>query len=211
MAHKIKQKIIDQKVITGGQPPNQTIPEENWKQLMSEYIERPECLLGSTYKLKSGNSDHALYITINDIVLNEGTKHEERHPYEIFINSKDVEHFQWVIALTRVLSAVFRKGGDVVFITEELINVFDPKGGYFSKGKFIPSLIAEIGYTVKKHFIKIGLIEQIVDKNMEEFKEKKKEEFKGKEGQLCKKCNSMSLFLMDGCMTCVSCGDSKCG
>ena len=92
---------------------------------MHEQIERPEMLLGSTYKIKTPLTEHALYVTINDIVLNEGTEHQLRRPYEIFINSKNMDHFQWIVALTRVMSAVFRKGGDVTFLVEELKSVFD--------------------------------------------------------------------------------------
>ena len=117
---------------------------------MHEKLERPEMLLGSTYKIKTPLSEHALYITVNDIVLNEGTEHEQRRPFEIFINSKNMEHFQWVLALTRIISAVFRKGGDVTVLVEELRSVFDPSGGYFKKGgKFMPSLVAEIGEVIK--------------------------------------------------------------
>ncbi|MGD8934165.1 MAG: NrdJb, partial [Gammaproteobacteria bacterium] len=108
---------------------------------MHEKLERPEMLLGSTYKIKTPQSEHALYITINDIVLNQGTEHEMRRPYEIFINSKNMDHFQWIVALTRIISAVFRKGGDVTFLVDELRSVFDPRGGYFKKGgKYKPSL-----------------------------------------------------------------------
>ena len=98
---------------------------------MHEKLERPEKLVGSTYKVKTPVSDHAMYVTINDIVLNEGTKHEQRRPFEIFINSKSLDHYQWIVALTRVMSAVFRKGGDVTFIVDELQAVFDPRGGYW--------------------------------------------------------------------------------
>ena len=100
---------------------------------MHEKVERPEMLLGSTYKLKTPLSEHALYVTINDIVFNEGTEHEMRRPFEIFINSKNMDHFQWIVALTRIMSAVFRKGGDVTFLVEELRSVFDPKGGISRK------------------------------------------------------------------------------
>src|SRR5688500_7897280 len=116
---------------------------------MHEKIERPDVLIGSTYKIKTPVSDHAMYVTINDIVLNEGTPNEQRRPFEIFINSKNLDHFQWIVALTRILSAVFRKGGEVVFLTEELKAVFDPRGGYWQPGgKFMPSIVAEIGYEV---------------------------------------------------------------
>ena len=125
-----------------------------------ENLDRPERLLGSTYKIKTPVSPHALYITINDVLLNQGTAFEQRHPYEIFINSKNMDHFMWVVALTRVISAVFRKGGDVTFMVEELKAVFDPKGGYFKKGgRYMPSLVAEIGYAIEDHLQAIGLLE----------------------------------------------------
>jgi hypothetical protein len=126
---------------------------------MHESVERPETLVGSTFKIKSPLFEHALYVTINDIVLNAGTKHEQRRPFEIFINSKNMDHFQWIVALTRILSAVFRKGGDVTFIVEELKAVFDPRGGYFkSGGVYMPSIVAEIGSVVEQHMKNIGLI-----------------------------------------------------
>src|SRR5437667_1431354 len=126
---------------------------------MHEKLERPEVLVGSTYKIKTPISDHAMYVTINDIVLNEGTPHEQRRPFEVFINSKNLDHFQWIVALTRVISAVFRKGGDTTFLVEELKAVFDPKGGYWQPGgKFMPSTIAELGYVIEKHLQTIGLI-----------------------------------------------------
>ena len=126
---------------------------------MHESVERPETLVGSTFKVKSPLFEHALYVTINDIVLNAGTKYEQRRPFEIFINSKNMDHFQWIVALTRILSAVFRKGGDVTFIVEELKAVFDPRGGYFkSGGIYMPSIVAEIGSVVEQHMKNIGLI-----------------------------------------------------
>src|ERR671911_1852853 len=126
---------------------------------MHEKLERPEVLIGSTYKIKTPVSDHAMYLTINDIMLNEGTEHEHRRPFEIFINSKNLDHFQWIVALTRIISAVFRKGGDVAFLTEELKAVFDPRGGYWQPGgKFMPSIVAELGYVIERHLQTIGLI-----------------------------------------------------
>src|SRR5262245_43692589 len=119
---------------------------------MHEKVERPEMLLGSTYKIKTPVSDHAMYVTINDIVLNEGTPYEQRRPFEIFINSKNLDHFQWIVALTRIISAVFRKGGDVTFLVDEMKAVFDPRGGYWQTGgKFMPSIIAELGYVIETH------------------------------------------------------------
>lgn len=126
---------------------------------MHERIERPDVLIGSTYKIKSPMVEHAMYVTINDIVLNAGTEHEHRRPFEIFINSKSMEHFQWIVALTRIMSAVFRKGGDVTFLVEEMKAVFDPRGGYFKAGGvYMPSLVAELGSIVEEHLKSIGLI-----------------------------------------------------
>ena len=126
---------------------------------MHERIERPDVLIGSTYKIKSPLVEHAMYVTINDIVLNAGTEHELRRPFEIFINSKSMEHFQWIVALTRIMSAVFRKGGDVTFIVDEMKAVFDPRGGYFKAGGvYMPSLVAELGSIVEDHLKSIGLL-----------------------------------------------------
>ena len=196
---------------------------------MHEKVGRPEILHGSTYKIKTPGAEHALYITINDMILNPGTDHELRRPFEIFINSKNMDHFQWVVALTRVISAVFRKGGDVTFLVEEMKAVFDPKGGYFKKGgRFMPSLVAEIGHAIETHMKMIGLIkEEAVDEHTRKILEEKRAEYEtnhnlsaGKpaaapggfpEGaQLCNKCHTKATILMDGCMTCLNCGESKC-
>ncbi len=193
---------------------------------MHEQISRPEFLLGSTYKIKTPLTEHALYVTINDIVLNEGTPYEKRRPFEIFINSKDMTHFQWVVALTRVISAVFRKGGDVTFLVEELHSVFDPRGGYFKKGRYTPSLVAEIGDVIERHMKTIGLIPtETLDEHQKQFIEQKRREAEQRTGakesgdapafpaeaQLCAKCSMKAVVKMDGCMTCLNCGDSKCG
>ena len=205
---------------------------------MTETLERPDELIGSTYKVKPPVADHAMYITINDIILNEGTDHEQRRPFEIFINSKNLDHYQWIVALTRVISAVFRKGGDVTFLVEELRAVFDPRGGYWKPGgKFMPSLIAEIGEIIEKHLKKIGLIQsEDLDEHQKALIEKKRAEYEAAQkqrdafaepaenadsktndagfpagAQLCGKCNTAAMVMMDGCMTCLSCGESKCG
>lgn len=128
--------------------------------VMGEHIDRPLTLLGTTYKIeKSPATGHAMYVTINDIILNQGTDHESRRPFEIFINSKNMDQFQWIVAITRILSAVFRKGGDVSFLAEEMKSVFDPKGGYFKKGSYMPSLVAEIGQVIEAHLHVLGLLE----------------------------------------------------
>ncbi|MBN8728364.1 MAG: NrdJb [Xanthomonadales bacterium] len=126
---------------------------------MHESVERPSTLIGATYKIKSPLVEHALYVTVNDIVLNAGTPHELRRPFEVFINSKNMDHFQWIVALTRIMSAVFRKGGDVTFLVEELKAVFDPRGGYFKAGGvYMPSIVAEIGCVIETHLKTIGLL-----------------------------------------------------
>lgn len=207
-----------------------TIEKESAKVIrMHEKVERPEMLIGSTYKVKTPVSDHAMYVTINDIILNEGTEHEQRRPFEIFVNSKNLDHYQWIVALTRIISAVFRKGGDVTFLVDELKAVFDPRGGYWQPGgKFMPSIIAELGHIVEKHLFSIGLLKRtgpdehqkklIAEKRAEfEASRAQKDAFVEKEGefpegaQLCNKCNDVALIMMDNCMTCLSCGDSKCG
>ena len=171
MAVKIDQKIKGYAVVTaeekekavaGAPVPRETLeaglPTADVIQ-MHERIERPEVLIGSTYKIKSPLAEHAMYVTINDIVLNAGSEHEQRRPFEIFINSKSMEHFQWIVALTRIMSAVFRKGGDVTFIVDEMKAVFDPKGGYFKAGGvYMPSLVAELGAIVEDHLKSIGMI-----------------------------------------------------
>ena len=194
---------------------------------MHETLERPEVLIGSTYKVKTPVSDHAMYVTINDIVLNEGTKFEKRRPFEIFVNSKNLDHYQWIVALTRIISAVFRKGGDVAFLVDELKAVFDPRGGYWQPGgKFMPSIIAELGHIVEKHLHTIGMLadaapdehqQRLIEAKRAEYEEARKQQDAFAEGeypegaQLCSKCNTAAVIMMDGCMTCLSCADSKCG
>ncbi len=202
---------------------------------MHEKLERPEgmeCLEGATYKIRTPLDDHALYVTINDIVLNAGTEHEQRRPFEIFINSKNMDHFQWIVALTRVMSAVFRKGGDVTFLAEELQAVFDPKGGYFKPGgRFVPSIVADIGAVVEHHLKRIGLMEpDELSEQQQLMLDAKRAEVLAREQQaaavaigseaesaypasasVCFKCNTKAMVILDGCQTCLACGYSKCG
>ena len=186
---------------------------------MHEQLERPEQLAGSTYKIKTPLSEHALYVTINDIVLNPGTEHELRRPFEIFINSKNMEHFQWIVALTRIISAVFRKGGDVAFLVEELHSVFDPGGGYLKRGgRHVPSLVAEIGTVIEEHLVKIGLMkrdgpDERQQRHIDEIRRElgcEGDEFPA-DAALCAQCGTKAAVMLDGCMTCLNCGDSKCG
>jgi hypothetical protein len=194
---------------------------------MHEKVVRPDVLLGSTYKIKTPVSDHAMYVTINDIVLNKGTPHEMRRPFEIFINSKNLDHYQWIVALTRIISAVFRKGGDITFLVDELKAVFDPRGGYWKPGGvFMPSIIAELGHVVEHHLIEIGLIKRpTLDEEKRKMIEQKRAEYQARNAQqdafaqsafpegaqLCTKCSTAAVIMLDGCMTCLNCGDSKCG
>ena len=160
---------------------------------MHERIERPDVLIGSTYKIKSPLVEHAMYVTINDIVRNAGTEHEQRRPFEIFINSKSMEHFQWSVALTRIMSAVFRKGGDVTFLVEEMKAVFDPSGGYFKAGGvYMPSLMAELGYIVEEHLKSIGLLHDpdmsdaqraLIDEKRRQYEDRSKKSADGDQGR----------------------------
>jgi len=228
MATQINQKIVAFKVVKDDEPKIEEV-KAPVREHMHENVERPDMLLGSTYKIKTPLSEHALYVTINDVVLNQGTNHEARQPYEVFINSKSMDQFQWVVALTRVISAVFRKGGDVCFLVEELKAVFDPQGGYFKKGgKFMPSLVAEIGDAIESHLKMIGMIKDSgLDKHQQKLVDQKRAELEAQQkidnnnssdsssfpagSQLCHKCQTKAAVLMDGCMTCLNCGDSKCG
>lgn len=231
MTAKIERKIVGYRV-KKADAAEQSALQESQAQLpqlvkMNETIERPDFLLGTTYKIKPPVAEHAMYITINDILLNEGTDHESRQPYEIFINSKSMEHFQWVIALTRVISAVFRKGGDLTFLVEELRSVYDPNGGYFKKGGvFMPSLVAEIGAVIERHLKAIGLIaNEELSEVTKRILAEKRAEFEAVQqpsndetasdypanASLCSKCSTKAVVIMDGCATCLSCGDSKCG
>ncbi len=242
MTIKIDRKIVKYNVIEPHKEPlqessprtPQTVSPVNRVIQMHERVERPDVLMGSTYKVKTPLSDHALYITINDMILNPGTEHEIRRPFEIFINSKNMDHFQWIVALTRIISAVFRKGGDVTFLVEELRSVFDPKGGYFKKGgKYMPSLVAEIGDVIESHMRVIGLLpDYTLDEQQQQVLAEKRTQYETHlklseratlshkaaattdfpEGAgLCPHCQTKAMIVMDNCLTCLNCGYSKCG
>ena len=161
---------------------------------------------GATYKLKWPGSEHAIYITINDI-LQGGT----RRPFEIFINSKNMEHYSWTVALTRMVSAVFRRGGDVSFVVEELKAVFDPRGGAWMQGRYVPSILAAIGGVIERHMIETGFLagEGLALKSDPKAEIVSVEE--KPRGQACPSCGQYGLRMVEGCMTCPSCGHSKCG
>ena len=173
---------------------------------MSEPLDRPTELEGATYKLKWPDSEHAIYITVNDLVIAG-----HRRPFEVFINSKNMEHFAWTVALTRMISAVFRRGGDVSFVVEELKAVFDPRGGAWMKGKYVPSILAAIGGVIEKHMISTGFLAGEgmalkVDPQAEVMQVNG-----APRGKACPSCGSFDLRMVEGCMTCGSCGHSKCG
>jgi ribonucleoside-diphosphate reductase alpha chain len=171
---------------------------------MSEPLDRPEHLEGNTYKLKWPDSEHAIYLTINDIVVGG-----RRRPFEVFINSKNMEHFAWTVALTRMISAVFRRGGDVSFVVEELKAVFDPRGGAWVQGKYIPSILAAIGGVIERHMVAIGFLEG--EGMALKSDPKAVVNLGGGRGKACPSCGQFDLQMVEGCMTCLSCGHSKCG
>ena len=180
---------------------------------MTDPLARPEVLPGRSYKLRWPESDHAIYITLNDIVQEGSGQEARRRPFEIFINSKNMEHYAWTVALTRMISAVFRRGGDVSFVVEELKAVFDPRGGAWMEGRYVPSLLAAIGGVIERHMIDIGFLQA-------------NEPVSGDEQQAvvnlgnpkgatrfaqCPKCGGASLIRQEGCDLCTACGYSKCG
>ncbi len=172
---------------------------------ISEPLERPKELEGNTYKLRWPDSEHAIYITINDIFIGG-----HRRPFEVFINSKNMEHFAWTVALTRMISAVFRRGGDVSFVVEELKAVFDPRGGAWMEGKYVPSILAAIGGVIERHLISIGFI-QGEGMGLKTDPHAHVESLGAPKGKSCSSCGSPELRMIEGCMTCANCGYSKCG
>ena len=186
---------------------------------LTQPLDRPEALAGATYKVQWPESDHALYITVND-VIQDG----RRRPFEVFINSKNTEHFAWSVALTRMISAVFRRGGDVSFVVEELKAVFDPRGGQWVKGRYVPSLLAAIGDVLEEHMIAIGFMKapgsleedniakpQVVNLTAGQDSPETPERAADNRFCQCPKCGQASLIHQEGCDTCTSCTYSKCG
>ena len=173
---------------------------------MSEPLDRPTELDGATYKLKWPDSEHAIYITVNDVIIAG-----HRRPFEVFINSKNMEHFAWTVALTRMISAVFRRGGDVSFVVEELKAVFDPRGGAWMQGKYVPSILAAIGGVIEKHMVATGFLAG-EGMGLKSDPHGDVVAIGGKpKGKACSSCGDYSLRMVEGCMTCGSCGYSKCG
>ena len=171
---------------------------------MTRPLERPESLHGSTYKIRWPEHDHAIYITINDIV-----RDGRRQPFEIFINSKNTEHYAWTVALTRMISAVFRRGGDVSFIVEELKAVFDPRGGQWVGGHYVPSILAAIGGVIEQHLVSIGALAPPEPARLEA-PAADGDDAPGGPPRLCTRCGQAGLLYREGCDLCPSCGYSKC-
>ena len=183
-----------------------SVPSEGGEVVyMSEPLDRPSELDGATYKLKWPDSNHAIYVTVNDITLNG-----HRRPFEVFINSKNMEHFAWTVALTRMISAVFRRGGDVSFVVEELKAVFDPRGGAWMNGKYIPSILAAIGGVLEQHMVAIGFLEG-EGMGLKADPQAQVVNLDGPKGTACPSCGQYDMRMIEGCMTCGSCGHSKCG
>lgn len=173
---------------------------------LTEPLDRPAALEGATYKLKWPGSEHAIYITINDIIHGN-----HRRPFEIFINSKNMEHYAWTVALTRMVSAVFRRGGDVSFVVEELKAVFDPRGGAWMGGRYVPSILAAIGGVIERHLIETGFL---AGEGLGLKTDPKAEVMavgEAPRGPACPACGQFGMRMVEGCMTCPSCGHSKCG
>lgn len=214
MTMKFEKKIVSVSVVSKEEHEGKIdlVPVPKVQQL-NEQLKRPDVLHGKTYKIKPPVCDSALYITLNDIVLNPGSSHETRRPFEIFIASKNMAEYQWVAAFTRVASAVFRKGGDIIFIVEELKSVQDPNGGYYSKRGRMSSVVAEIGCVIEQHFKDIGLIKSDdLLPAVVALREEAKVSGAMEHAADCVDCGGLKCVVtMDGCPVCVVCGSSKCG
>jgi ribonucleoside-diphosphate reductase alpha chain len=179
---------------------------------MTQPLSRPEALPGQTYKINWPDSEHALYITVNDIIQDG-----RRRPFEIFINSKNMEHYAWTVALTRMISAVFRRGGDVSFVVEEMKAVFDPRGGAWMEGKYVPSLLAAIGDVIERHMIEIGFLPSrernstLHTAQVVNLTPPSGGRLPGPRLRQCPKCGQAALIRSENCDQCTSCDYSKCG
>ena len=171
----------------------------------TDLMVRPDKVIGATYKLRWPDSEHAMYVTVNDVEL-DGV----RRPFEVFVNSKNLEHYAWVVALTRMISAVFRRGGEVAFVAEELKQVFDPRGGQWSNGRYVPSLVAAIGEVLERHMRETGFLAPAEPPAIEVEKSAKSIATSGLLGPLCPKCSRPGLVREAGCLSCINCGWSKC-
>ena len=185
--------------------PEPIISEQTSVIHLTQPLNRPEELPGATYKVRWPESDHAMYITINDIIQDG-----RRRPFEVFINSKNMDNFAWTVALTRMISAVFRRGGDISFVVEELKAVFDPRGGQWMSGRYVPSLLAAIGDVIEKHLISIGFIHPKAQNQFLQDKDMSKDSSTAGHSKSCSHCGHPTLYRQEGCDLCTNCGYSKC-
>jgi len=202
-------KVISQKIIGWSVRTTEDDNGNTHTIKQAETLERPRVVSGRTYKINPAVTDCAMYITINDITLDDGTV----RPLEIFISSKHVAHQQWITALTRMVSAIFRKPGPYLFVAEELEQIYDPQGGYFEGARMMPSVVAHVAAVLREHFEHIGALEKPKLTEVEQVivtEKKKKAELNGIKGVECLKCHEMTVVSMDGCMTCLTCADSTC-
>ncbi len=199
---KIDKKIVGWRVVT-------TTDKQGNTHTVQEVVplERPRVVEGRTYKISPAVTDSAMYITINDITLEDGTK----RPFEMFISSKHVAHQQWITALTRMVSAIFRKPGPYLFVAEELEQIFDPQGGYFDDGRMMPSVVAHVAAVLREHFEHIGALEKRELSEVAQVVIAEKQEPVTGAGLQCSKCYQMKVIVSEGCKVCTNCGESECG
>lgn len=196
---------ITGQVLSTERPMVAAAAEEDGVVYMAQPLERPDFLAGATYKIRWADSDHAIYITVNDI-----EREGRRRPFEVFINSKNMENYAWTVALTRMISAVFRRGGDVSFVVEELKAVFDPRGGQWVDGRYVPSLLAAIGEVIERHMIEIGFMSAETPFADTEAREQVVGDDTRLGHRQCPKCGSAGLVREENCNRCLACGYSKC-
>ena len=213
--------VLEVKPAEAGKPVAAVAPRDSDVVYLAPPLDRPEELPGRTYKIKWPGSDHAIYITVNDVVQDG-----RRRPFEIFINSKNMEHYAWTVALTRMISAVFRRGGDVSFVVEELKAVFDPRGGQWMGGRYVPSLLAAIGGVIERHLVEIGFLAPTESPRLiDAIEERMRLATNGRDGSpepaagggsstsmgQCPQCGAAALTHQEGCDVCLNCGYSRCG
>jgi ribonucleoside-diphosphate reductase alpha chain len=213
--------VLEVKPAEGEKPVSAVASRDSDVVYLAPPLDRPEELPGRTYKIKWPGSDHAIYITVNDVVQDG-----RRRPFEIFINSKNMEHYAWTVALTRMISAVFRRGGDVSFVVEELKAVFDPRGGQWMGGRYVPSLLAAIGGVIERHLVEIGFLAPTESPRLIDAIEERMRLATGGHGGSsepaaggasatsmgqCPQCGAAALTHQEGCDVCLNCGYSRCG
>ena len=184
------------------------LPLHSWDEFVSVNQSPPpraERLSGATYKLRWPGSEHAFYVTVNDVLEPDGA----RRPFEVFVNSADLESHAWVVALTRMVSAVFRRGGEVGFVAEELKRIHDPRGGHWEKGKYVPSLVAALGEILERHARGDAAPEERRP-TKEAMDLMSRAPGMGIMGETCPRCLQIKVFAAEGCRTCLECGWSKC-